>query len=59
MICVALMGKECWVKPNDCSDNVPLFGSQKTVTLERRLIQITDVKRAFSSCNSSVISNIK
>ena len=59
MICVALMGKECWVKPIDCSDNVPLFGSQKTVTLERRLIQITDVKRAFSSCNSSVISNIK
>ena len=59
MICVALMGKECWVKPNDCSDNVPLFGSQKTVTLERRLIQITNVKRTFSSCNSSVISNIK
>ena len=52
-------GKECWVKPDDCSDKVPLFGSRKTVTLERRPIQITDVKRAFSSCNSGVTSNIK
>ena len=59
MICFALMSKECWVKPDDCSDNVPLFGSRKTATLERRLIQITNVKHTFSSCNSSVISNIK
>ena len=34
---VRLMSKECWVKPDDCSDNVSLFGSRKTVTLERRL----------------------
>ena len=38
---------------------MPLFGWRKTVTLERRLIQITNVKRAFSLCNSGVISNIK
>ena len=59
MICVALMSKECWVKPDDWPDKVPLFGSRKTVTLERRLIQITNLKRATSLCNSGVISNIK
>jgi len=53
------MSKECWVQPDDCSDNVPLFGWRKTATLERRIIQITNVKRAISLCNSGVISNIK
>jgi len=53
------MSKECRVKPDDWPDKVPLFGSRKTATLERRLIQITNVKRAISLCNSGVISNIK
>ena len=53
------MSKECRVKPDDWPDNAPLFGSRKTVTSERRLIHITNVKRAISLCNGGVVSNIK
>ena len=49
---VPLMSKECWVKLDDWSEKAPPFGSWKTMTLERWLIQITNVKYAFSSCNT-------
>ena len=39
--------------------NTPFPSCSKPPSLERRLIQITNVKRAISLCNSGVISNIK